>query len=348
MDPHNTELPFSSDKERYWGPVDLYIGGVEHAVLHLLYARFWHKVLYDCGLVHTKEPFKKLFNQGMIIANAYRSEAGKYFRPEDCERRRGDTTRIVSAFNGESVETDWYHKPDGTPVEQKIGKMGKSLNNSVDPLDIVDQYGADTFRMYEMFMGPLEATKPWQSSGCDGIFRFLSKVWRTLVDEETGEIKLGADTPRPVRKALHVAIQETTEGLEGLKFNTPISKMMEFVNAAKGEAPARADVEDFVKILSPYAPHLGEELWRRLGHEDSIATAPWPAVDPSALVEDSKTYAVQVMGKLRGTIDVPADAGKDAVLAAARSEPNVARFLEGKTIRKEIFVPGRLVNFVAT
>ena len=197
-------------------------------------------------------------------------------------------------------------------------------------------------------MGPLEQVKDWQTSGCDGIYRFLSKVWRLFVDDRTGETRAFGSSSRAVRKALHVAIDEATQGIEGLKFNTPISKMMEFVNTAKNETPSREDAEAFVLILSPYAPHLCEELWKRFGHTESLATAAWPSFDPSALVEDSVTYAVQVMGKLRGTVEMPKTAGKDDVLAAARAEPKVARFLEGKTIRKEIFVPGRLVNFVAT
>ena len=348
MDPHNTELPFSAEAERYWGPVDLYIGGVEHAVLHLLYARFWHKVFYDAGLVSTKEPFQKLFNQGMILAWAYRDASGKYHRPEACERRKDALTSLKSAWSGDMVETDWYVSETGAPVERKLGKMGKSLNNSVDPLDVIAQYGADTLRIYEMFMGPLEQVKDWQTSGCDGIFRFLSRAWRLFVDEDTGETRAFGETSKEVRKALHVAIKETTDGIEQLKFNTPVSKMMEFVNAAKGKVPAREDAEAFVKILGVYAPHLGEELWQRFGNEESLAEAAWPVFDPSALVEDSVKYAVQVMGKVRGTLEVSKAAGKDEVLAAARDLPNVARFLEGKTIRKEIFVPGRLVNFVAT
>ena len=348
MDPHNTELPFSAEAERYWGPVDLYIGGVEHAVLHLLYARFWHKVFYDAGLVSTKEPFQKLFNQGMILAYAYRDGKGTYHRPEDCERRAGEVTRLTPDWDSATHETDWYVKATGAPVVRKQGKMGKSRNNSVDPLDVIAQYGADTLRMYEMFMGPLEQVKDWQTSGCDGIYRFLSKVWRLFVDDRTGETRAFGSSSRAVRKALHVAIDEATQGIEGLKFNTPISKMMEFVNTAKNETPSREDAEAFVLILSPYAPHLCEELWMRFGHTESLATAAWPSFDPSALVEDSVTYAVQVMGKLRGTVEMPKAAGKDDVLAAARAEPKVARFLEGKTIRKEIFVPGRLVNFVAT
>ncbi|MEC7948507.1 MAG: leucine--tRNA ligase [Myxococcota bacterium] len=348
MDPHNTELPFSAEAERYWGPVDLYIGGVEHAVLHLLYARFWHKVFFDAGLVSSKEPFKKLFNQGMILAWAYRDASGKYHRPEACERRKDQLTALKSAWSGDVVETDWYVIDSGAPVERKLGKMGKSLNNAVDPLDVIAQYGADTLRIYEMFMGPLEQVKDWQTSGCDGIFRFLSRAWRLFVDEDSGDTRPFGTSSRPVKKALHVAIKEATDGIEQLKFNTPVSKMMEFVNAAKGRVPDREDSEAFVKVLSVYAPHLGEELWRRFGNSGSISDAPWPAFDPSALMEDSVTYAVQVMGKVRGTLDIARDAGREDVLVAAQALPNVARFLEGKTIRKKVFVPGRLVNFVAT
>jgi leucyl-tRNA synthetase len=347
MDPHNTELPFSPERERYWGPVDLYIGGVEHAVLHLLYSRFWHKVLYDVGMVHTKEPFKKLFNQGMILAYAYRAASGRYHRPEECEQRLGEAVEMTSAWTKETIATDWYVKESGIPVEVKIGKMGKSLNNSVDPLDVVATYGADTLRIYEMFMGPLEQVKPWQTSGCEGIYRFLGKVWRLFVDPETGENRSFGETTPAVRKALHQAIKTTTEGIESLKFNTPVSKMMEFVNATKNQLPSREEAEAFLLILSPYAPHLAEELWNRIGHTDTLAYASWPAFDPSALVEATMTIAVQVMGKVRGTLTLPRDASKDDVLAAARTESNVVRHLEGKTIRREIYVPGRLVNFVA-
>ena len=352
MDPKNTDLPFAPEKEAYWGPVDLYIGGVEHAVLHLLYARFWHKVLFDCGLVSSKEPFKRLFNQGMILAFAYRESTGKYHAPETVERRTDSPRTIQSAWSSEPVETTWFVKGTDTAVEQKLGKMGKSLNNSVDPLDVIAQYGADTLRIYEMFMGPLEQVKPWQTSGCDGIFRFLSRTWRLFVDDQTGETRAFGETSREARKALHIAIRETTEGIENLKFNTPVSKMMELVNACKGggqkAALCEADAHAFVKILSPYAPHLAEELWRRFGHAETLALEPWPEFDPSALVEDTVKYAVQVMGKMRGVLEVSQGADKDAILAAAKELENVARFLEGKTIRKEVFVPNKLINFVAT
>jgi leucyl-tRNA synthetase len=332
MDPHNTTAPFDTDKEKYWGPVDLYIGGVEHAVLHLLYARFWHKVLFDCGLVHTKEPFKKLFNQGMILAHSYRDAKGKYYHPTEVEQR------------GE----DWFVTGSETAVKTQIEKMGKSKKNVEDPLDIADRYGADALRTYEMFMGPLEQVKPWQTSGCEGVSRFLGRVWRLLIDEQTGALRTSESTPDKALVALHLAIKETTEGIEQLKFNTPVSRMMEFVNASGGTPPSRQDAILFVKILSPYAPHLAEELWQRLGCTESLSTASWPEHDPAILVTDTIEMVVQVMGKLRGRVAVAADADKATVLEAAKAIPNVARHLKGKTIRKEIFVPGRLVNFVAT
>lgn len=347
MDPHNTSMPFDPEKERYWGPVDLYIGGVEHAVLHLLYARFWHKVLYDVGLVHTKEPFQKLFNQGMILAYTHRDEAGKYHSPDDVEQRPGTTVPFEPTWDSPSA-TDWFVKGTDTPVTTFVGKMGKSRLNVVDPLDVVASYGADALRMYEMFMGPLEQQKPWQTSGVEGVSRFLARVWRLFVDTDTGELNAFRETSREVRKALHLAIKEATDGIEQLKFNTPISKMMEFVNATKGQLPSEADAETFVKVLAPYAPHLAEELWHRLGHAETLSYEPWPVFDPEALVDDTLTIAVQVMGKKRGLIEVAKDASKDEILAAAKADPNVATHLEGKTIRKEIVVPGRLVNFVVS
>ena len=330
MDPANTSLPFDPEAERAWGPVDLYIGGVEHAVLHLLYARFWHKVLYDVGMVHTVEPFERLFNQGMILAFSYRDANGKYYHPSEVEQR----------------DAAWFVKGTDIGVETQIEKMSKSKKNVTDPLDVVAQYGADTLRIYEMFMGPLEQVKPWQTSGCEGVYRFLARVWRLFIDEETGALRPFGETSREARKALHVAIREATDGVEQLKFNTPVSRMMEFANAAKGGALSREDAEKFVLILSPYAPHLAEELWARMGNNATLAYEPWPVWDPAALVEDTVEIAVQVLGKLRGTVEVATDASKDAILAAARDNPNVAKWLVGKTIVKEIVVPGRLVNFV--
>ena len=347
MDPQNSAQAFSPEKVDYWKQVDLYIGGVEHAVLHLLYARFWHKVLFDCGLVPTKEPFQRLFNQGMILSYAYREAGGKYHHPDTVEQRLGQPQRITSAWSGNEVETDWVVRGTDTPVEQKLGKMGKSLNNSVDPLDIVALYGADTLRIYEMFMGPLEQVKPWQTSGCDGVFRFLSRVWRLFIDEDSDTLRAQPDeSPRPVKKAVAAVLKECQDGFEALKFNTPVSKMMELVNTCGGQPPARAEAEAFVLALSPYAPHLAEELWRRFGHAESLADHPWPSFNPADLVDDTITYAVQVQGKLRASVELPREAGKEEVLAAVRSHPNVLRHIEGLSVKKEVFVPGKLVNIV--
>ncbi len=333
MDPHNTELPFSPEAEQYWGPVDLYIGGIEHAVLHLLYSRFWHKVLFDCGLVHTKEPFQKLFNQGMILAFSYKDADGKYYSPSDCEE----------------VEGGWVTRDGGKPVDTQVEKMSKSKYNVVNPNDVVDQYGADALRLYEMFMGPLEQVKPWQMSGVEGVYRFLARTWRLFVDDEGALNPSIGDHPvdRALDRSINAAVKGVTEGIEELRFNTPISRMMEFVKVATArDALPRSTMETFVQILAPYAPHLAEELWERLGHTESLAYAPWPEVNEAALVDDTVTVAVQVRGKLRGEVTVPRDASKEDILAAAKAVPNVARHLEGMQILKEVVVPGRLVNLV--
>jgi leucyl-tRNA synthetase len=299
IDPHNDNAPWDREKERYWMPVDLYVGGVEHAVLHLLYARFWHKVLFDCGLVSTKEPFQRLVNQGMIL--------------------------------GESGE-----------------KMSKSRGNVVNPDDIVREFGADSLRLYEMFMGPLEAAKPWQTAGIAGVYRFLNRVWRFMITDsnELAPTVSGATSPE-IHRLLHKTIRKVTVDTEELRFNTAISAMMEFVNAVyKEPAIDRPTAKTFLLLLAPYAPHIAEELWQRLGSKDSLAYAAWPAFDPALTEEDSITISVQVGGKMRGTISVPRDLPKDAVLRAAKELAAVARNLEGKEVRREIYVPGKIVNFV--
>ena len=330
MDANNPEAPFSEEAVKYWQNVDLYIGGVEHAVLHLLYARFWHKVLYDCGLVPTKEPFKKLFNQGMIIAYSYRDSKGKYFHPTEVEQRGAEYFVIG---------TD-------TKVESQSEKMSKSKKNTVDPLDIVDEFGADTLRMYEMFMGPLEQVKPWQTSGCKGIRSFLNKVWRLFVGEDEALRPFGKRT-RPVEKALHVAIKGTTEGIETLKFNTPISKMMEFVNACKTKTPCEEDSKLFLQILAPYAPHIAEELWEMMGHTESITFKEWPMWSEAALQDSTQAIVIQVLGKTRASMECALDATKEEILEMAKTHPKIVGRLEGKKIFREIYVPGRLVNIVA-
>ncbi len=330
MDAHNPDLPFSPEKEKLWGPVDLYIGGVEHAVLHLLYARFWHKVMYDCGLVHTKEPFQKLFNQGMILAYSYEDAGGKYWHPSEVE---------------ELSPGSWVTRGDQRPVKTQIEKMSKSLMNVVNPNDVVDQFGADALRLYEMFMGPLEQVKPWQTAGVQGVYRFLERVWRLLVTDD-GDLRLGRSETPEVHRAVQIAIKEATEGIEALRFNTPIARMMEVVNAAKGEPLTRASAEALVTILHPWAPHIAEELWAHLGHTTSIYGARWPAWDAAALVVDEVEIAVQVAGKLRGTFRASRSTPAAELLASAKQIDNVAKFLIGMDIVKEIVVPGKLVNLV--
>ena len=347
MDPDNTELPVGAEAERYWGPVDLYIGGKEHAVTHLLYSRFWHKVLYDLGLVSTKEPFQKLFHQGMILAYNYRDTAGKYYTPEQCERRAGQTVTMISTWNNRSIETDWY--AGDTPVERKLGKMGKSRMNSVDPLEVIAQHGADALRMYEMFMGPLEQLKDWQTSGVKGLSTFLARTWRLAVDQDTDERSaMVTDEPmdRELKKALHLAIKECTEGIDELRFNTPVSKMMELVNLATQKRSAPMEMlQPFLQILQPYAPHIAHELWERLGFEGRIDVAPWPAWDPKALVEDTMQLGVQINGKVRGQLEMAKGTPEAEVVAAALEIPNVQRHLEGMQLIKSM-VRGRLVILV--
>jgi leucyl-tRNA synthetase len=298
LDPRNPNAPVDPAKEKYWMPVDLYVGGAEHSVLHLLYARFWHKVLYDIGLVSTLEPFQKLVHQGTIL---------------------GEDNR----------------------------KMSKSLGNVVSPDEIFEEYGADALRLYEMFMGPLEAMKPWNTKSVDGISRFLDRVWRLIVNED-GSLAVTDDVPsEQALRVLHQTIAKVTEDLESLKFNTAISQMMVFVNEImKQPTRPRAVLEPFVLTLSPFAPHLGEELWQRLGHAESLAYAPWPTYDPALLVEDTVTVAVQVNGKLRATLELPRGAEQADVQAAALADERVSRYVNGGTLRKVIHVKDKLLNLV--
>ncbi|AET61859.1 leucyl-tRNA synthetase [Paenibacillus terrae HPL-003] len=301
IDPHNDKEPVSKEKQREWLPVDLYIGGAEHAVLHLLYARFWHKVLYDIGVVETKEPFYKLVNQGMILGN-----------------------------NNE--------------------KMSKSRGNVINPDDIVNTFGADTLRIYEMFMGPLEATKPWSENGVEGAHRFLSRVWRLFVSED-GSLndkisnEGGSDE---FNRTWHKTLKKVTEDLDALRFNTAISQLMIFTNDAyKADHLPRAAMENFVQMLSPLAPHLAEELWQLLGHNESITYAAWPAYDEAWTVDAEVEIVVQVNGKILQRATIAKDLDAKAMEAFALSLDNVQQALAGKTVRKVIAVPGKLVNIVA-
>ena len=366
MDPNNSEAPFSEQSVNYWQNVDLYIGGVEHAVLHLLYARFWHKVLYDCGLVPTKEPFQKLFNQGMLLSESFRDLRGKYYAPIEIEERAdtpvvlvppsgnyklSETLQELDVFShvsvSEPVKSQHFLKETGEPVFKIVEKMGKSKLNTVDPLEVVEEYGADTLRMYEMFMGPLEQVKPWQMRGCEGIFRFLSKVWRLFLNESDGQNHPFGGHRKPVYKALQVAIKEATLGIEQLKFNTPIAKMMEFINSCKGQLPPQEQALNFLLILSPYAPHICEELYSRcFNGSKSISECKWPEFDESALIESQIDLPVMVRGKMRGKVNVAVDASESEVIAACESLSNIARHLEGKERIRTIYKAGRMINFV--
>ncbi len=496
-DPRNDDAAWSAEAEAYWMPVDLYVGGAEHAVLHLLYARFWHKVLFDAGYVSTKEPFQKLFNQGMILACSYKEFSGKYRYPTEVAKKVEQGTcrtiadtekgyadfeihyldepipsevihndayewgqilwaskiytvngvriekRIINIDGGE-LEADvafakdsgeflpkrswfyvlediqgkyivsssyvfehgneyaiddsgtkiqlrshtrgpvffksdrgilydinfveqrkevasgrlmewWLHKVTGEtltpvkPIQLQIEKMSKSRYNVVNPDEVIKNHGADAMRLYEMFMGPLDREKPWTDEGVHGVSRFLRRVWNLLIGDDgrlSPRIAIGAGD-EPLKKQLHKTMKGVGEDIEKLLFNTAIAKMMEFLNAAmKAPTVDKAWVEQFVLVLSPFAPHLAEELWERLGHTRTLAYEPWPRYDESLLTEDTVEIPVQINGKVRSRITVAVDAPNDAVLALAKADEIVARNLDGKQIVKEIVVPGKLINLV--
>ncbi len=335
LDPKNGQRFCDPAVEKYWmspSGVDLYVGGAEHAVLHLLYARFWHKVLFDLGHVSTAEPFGKLFNQGMIRSFAYRDRRGIYLPYSDVDLT-GDKPR---------------HAKTGEELTESIEKMSKSLKNVVNPDDVIGEYGADTFRLYEMFMGPLEASKPWNTRDVPGVHRFLNRVWRMVAgDEEHAALIVEGEGDEEVERALHRLMKKAADDIEAMKFNTAIAAMMEFVNAVyRVEKIGRRQAEQFVLVLAPFAPHLAEELWEKLGHKKTLAYEPWPEPDPKLLKLDAIEIPVQVNGRVRGRVTVAAGATQEQILAAAKKDPAVAGHLAGKTVRKEIYVPGRMVNLV--
>lgn len=337
LDPKNTNAPWSKEQEKYWLPVDLYVGGVEHAVLHLLYARFWHKVLYDCGLVSTTEPFQKLFNQGMILAYSYKDANGKYHLPEHVEKK----------------SDQWFVKESGLPVQTQIEKMSKSRFNVVSPDDVIDQYGSDAMRLYELFMGPLEQVKPWQMNGVEGVSRFLHRVWRLIVNPENDALseKISndpAESTPGLQKALHRTIRKVTHDTEGMRFNTAIATMMSFVNEASSSLTLPNEIaQTFLRIIAPYAPHIAEELNHRLGVNELIAHAEWPAFIEHLCIDESITLGVQINGKRRDEIVVPVDADRKTCEEAALASIKIQKHLEGRAPKKVIVVPGRLVNIVA-
>ncbi|WP_116043061.1 leucine--tRNA ligase [Amycolatopsis palatopharyngis] len=351
IDPANDRAFVDPENEKYWvgprpaehgvndpGGTDLYVGGVEHAVLHLLYARFWHKVLYDLGHVSSKEPYRKLYNQGYIQAHAYKDARGTYVPADEVEERDG------KFFFGEEE------------VTQEYGKMGKSLKNVVTPDFMSENYGADTFRFYEMSMGPLDVSRPWATKDVVGAQRFLQRLWRLIVDEDTGELRVsdpdsGAEPTEEDLKQLHRTIAGVREDYTEMRFNTAGAKLIElnnYLTKTYGSATAtpRSLAEPVVLMLAPLCPHVAEELWHRLGHPDSLAHGPFPAVDERYLVEETVEYPIQVNGKVRSRITVAADADDDAVKAAALADEKVAALLDGAEPRKVIVVPGRLVNVV--
>ncbi len=339
-DPHNREAAWDPEKERYWMPVDLYVGGAEHAVLHLLYARFWHKVLFDRGYVSTDEPFRRLVNQGMILSVTYRTADG----------------RIVPYTRIRFGEGRAVHAETGEELAGETEKMSKSRGNVI-PVDVpLEQYGADTTRMYEMFMGPLETTKPWSMQGVEGISRFLNRTWRMIVDESAEETRLNAavveegneGTPDVEQlRVLHRTIKAVTQDLEALRFNTAISRLMEFVNHFTGrEKRPKSCMEKFVLLLAPFAPHLAEELWRCLGHDGTLAYESWPEYDERYTREELVELPVQVNGRLRSRIVVTADAPAAEIERAALADPKIQAYTGGKAVHKVIVVPGRLVNIV--
>ena len=351
LDPENNERFVGRDAERYWmlspkntgsavenydpekcnpGGVDLYVGGVEHAVLHLLYARFWHMILFDLGHVSTPEPFHKLFNQGYVQAYAYTDDRGMYVNAHEVEERDGKY---------------YYHDKE---VKRQYGKMGKSLKNAVSPDEICEEYGADTLRLYEMYMGPLEASKPWNTRDIVGVHRFLQRFWRVLIDEQTGELKVTDEKPADdLRKALHKTIHGVKSDMQSLCFNTAIAKLIELNNRlTRLDKTPREVAEAMVKMLAPLAPHIAEELWLRLGHQPSVAYEAYPEADDKLLVADMVEIPVMVKGKVRARIQVPADADPETLETTAMNDETVKRYLSDKQVRKVIVVPGRMINIV--
>jgi leucyl-tRNA synthetase len=343
LDPTNTEAFIDKDVEKYWmgpkhaghtGGVDLYVGGVEHAVLHLLYARFWHKVLHDLGHVSSEEPFHRLFNQGYIQAYAYRDERGQTVPANEVEEANGTYT--------------WQ----GEKVIREYGKMGKSLKNIVTPDEMYDEFGADTFRLYEMSTGPLDASRPWNTRDVVGMQRFLQRSWRNLVDEDTGVLHVSeAEAPLQLKRDLHKAIHGVGIDMQNLRFNTAISKLIELNNALTiyvnehGSTPREVAVP-LVQMLSPLCPHRAEELWSMLGQTTELTFAPFPVADPALLVSDTIEIPIQVNGKVRSKLSVVPTVTDDELRALALADEKVIALLNGAEPAKVVIVPKRLVNVV--
>jgi leucyl-tRNA synthetase len=393
-DPRNASRLVGQEAERYWmdgSGVDLYIGGAEHAVLHLLYARFWHKVLYDLGHVSTSEPMRRLYHQGMITSFAYQrkdkslvpidevweirleEDGGGYasvraatggevvkridspdLPTEINERLKKDRSIYVVFGSGADVNDIGSRISDVELVTQTVAKMSKALKNVINPDDVIASFGADTFRMYEMYMGPLDASKPWNPRDITGLFRFLQRAWRLVVSEETGELRIAAAADAEIERELHRMISRVGPGIEKLALNTAIAAMIEFVNAATSAASAASgsavlaqdQIERFALVLAPFAPHIAEEIWSRCGRAGSLSHEPWPGFDESLLRQAGVELPVQINGKVRARITVPTDAPASQVEAAALKDERIREFIEGKAIAKIIVIPGKMVNIV--
>ena len=377
IDPHNPDRLVDPKKEKYWMPVDLYVGGVEHAVLHLLYARFWHKLLFDLGIVSTPEPFQRLVNQGLILGetefHAFRDSSDRWVSAADLRdigeeasdqgpimvaTHKGDGQKLMGVrVSEEEVEKagDGYvlRASPEIRVDARSFKMSKSRGNVVNPDKIVADYGADTFRLYEMYMGPLEAQKPWNTRDIVGMSRFLGKVWRNFTGETeedptpTRVNVTDGPIPEALDRQMHRTVKKVGEDIESLRFNTAIAELINLNNAMTGLSPLPRELaETFALLLAPFAPHLAEELWEALGHNKSLARRPWPSYDPAKLVESVLELPVQVNGKLRDKIAVPADASEAEILATAERAEKVIPWVEGKTVKKRLYVPKKLVNLV--
>jgi leucyl-tRNA synthetase len=328
IDPKNDEVIFDLAKEKYWMPVDLYIGGAEHAVLHLLYSRFWHKVLFDLGIVSTDEPYRRLFNQGMILAFAYETQSGSKVSGDLVEER----------------ENKYYHKETGAELRQIVAKMSKSLKNVVNPDDVTSKYGADSLRLYEMFMGPLDVTKPWDDKGVKGVFGFLGRAFRFMSANEN--ISNGVEDPE-ILKSLHYTIKKAEGDIETLRFNTAISAMMIFINLATKKGKVTIETANtFTKVLAPFAPHAAEELWSLLGNKNSLAYEPWPLFNEEYLKEDNFDYPVSFNGKMRYNISLPVRMSKEEIIKIVLADDRSQKWLGGNTPSNIIVVPNRIVNVV--
>jgi leucyl-tRNA synthetase len=363
LDPNNDNELCSQAAYDAWMPVDLYIGGSEHAVLHLLYARFWHKVLFDIGIVKDPEPFLRLVHQGIILGMAYRWYAVVDSNGQLLRALAGDESSVANDADGELrftqtgelVQARWakeaeievregkpFHREHGVRLASVAEKMAKSRGNSVSPDAVVEEFGADSLRLYEMFMGPLEQAKPWQASGIQGVRRFLDRI-DTIASRPLSSASLDLETA----KIVHRTVKKVGDDILGLRLNTAVSTMMKLVNHLNGlEQPPREAMEKLVLCLSPFAPHLAEELWERLGHAPSVSNVTWPSFDPALCVDDFVEIAVQVNGKVRGRAELARDASEVSAREAALADPNVTKFMEGKAIKKLVYVPGKILNFI--